>query len=81
MGYLTALARTDLTGDLNYSERNIVEKLVSDVYHARRSISRDMERQSASARRLADCRSMSREIDRRAWYTSETNFSTMLRSE
>ena len=27
MGYLTALARTDLTGDLNYSERNIVEKL------------------------------------------------------
>ena len=27
MGYLTALARTDLTGDLNYSERTIVEKL------------------------------------------------------
>ena len=27
MGYLTALAKTDLTGDLNYSERNIVEKL------------------------------------------------------
>ena len=27
MGYLTALARTNLTGDLNYSERNIVEKL------------------------------------------------------
>ena len=27
MGYLTALARTDLTDDLNYSERNIVEKL------------------------------------------------------
>ena len=27
MGYLTALARTDLSGDLNYSERNIVEKL------------------------------------------------------
>ena len=27
MGYLTALARTDLDGDLNYSERNIVEKL------------------------------------------------------
>ena len=27
MGYLTALAETDLTGDLNYSERNLVEKL------------------------------------------------------
>lgn len=27
MGYLTALAKTDLTGDLNYSERNVVEKL------------------------------------------------------
>ena len=26
MGYLTMLARTDLTGDLNYSEHNIVEK-------------------------------------------------------
>ena len=27
MGYLTALAKADLTGDLNYSERNLVEKL------------------------------------------------------
>ena len=27
MDYLTALAKTDLLGDLNYSERNIVEKL------------------------------------------------------
>lgn len=27
MGYLTALARTDLDGDLNYTERNVVEKL------------------------------------------------------
>ena len=27
MGYLTALARTNLNGDLNYSDRNIVEKL------------------------------------------------------
>ena len=27
MGYLTALARTSLTGHLDYSERNIVEKL------------------------------------------------------
>ena len=27
MGYLTALAKTDLLGDLNYSERNNVEKL------------------------------------------------------
>jgi putative transposase len=27
MGYLTALARTGLAGDLNYSDRNIVEKL------------------------------------------------------
>lgn len=27
MGYLTALARTELNGHLNYSERNIVEKL------------------------------------------------------
>jgi putative transposase len=27
MGYLTALARTNLTGHLDYSERNIVEKL------------------------------------------------------
>ena len=27
MGYLTALARTDLSGDLNYSDRNIIETL------------------------------------------------------
>jgi putative transposase len=27
MGYLTALARTDLSGDLNYTDQNIVEKL------------------------------------------------------
>nr|WP_306061206.1 DDE-type integrase/transposase/recombinase [Natronococcus sp. AD5] len=27
MGYLIALARTDLSGHLDYSERNIVEKL------------------------------------------------------
>ena len=27
MGYLTALARTDLSGHLNYTDRNIVEKL------------------------------------------------------
>jgi transposase-like protein len=27
MGYLTALVKTDLLGDLSYSERNIVEKL------------------------------------------------------
>lgn len=27
MGYLTALARTKLNGHLDYSERNIVEKL------------------------------------------------------
>ena len=27
MGYLTALAKTDLLGGLNYSERNVVEKL------------------------------------------------------
>ena len=27
MGSLTALPKTDLLGDLNYSERNIVEKL------------------------------------------------------
>ncbi|WP_273837378.1 DDE-type integrase/transposase/recombinase [Halococcus sp. PRR34] len=27
MGYLTALAKTDLLGDLNYSNRNIVENL------------------------------------------------------
>ncbi|SET15693.1 IS6 family transposase [Natrinema hispanicum] len=27
MGYLTALARTNLSGDLNYTDRNIVEKL------------------------------------------------------
>jgi len=26
MGYLTALARTDLGGELNYTDRNIVEK-------------------------------------------------------
>jgi putative transposase len=31
MGYLTALARTDLDGDLNYSDRNIVEKLFQTV--------------------------------------------------
>jgi putative transposase len=31
MGYLTALARTDLSGDLNYSDRNIVEKLFQTV--------------------------------------------------
>ena len=27
MGYLTALARTDLSGELNYTDRNIVQKL------------------------------------------------------
>ena len=27
MGYLTALAKTDFLGDLNYTDRNIVEKL------------------------------------------------------
>jgi putative transposase len=27
MGYLTALARTNLSGELNYAERNIIEKL------------------------------------------------------
>jgi len=27
MCYLTALARTDLSGELNYADRNIVEKL------------------------------------------------------
>lgn len=27
MGYLTALGRTNLSGDLSYSDRNIVEKL------------------------------------------------------
>ena len=26
-GYLTALARTDLSGELNYTDRNIVERL------------------------------------------------------
>ena len=31
MGYLTALARTGLDGDLNYSDRNIVEKLFQTV--------------------------------------------------
>ena len=31
MGYLTALARTDLSGDLNYTNRNIVEKLFQTV--------------------------------------------------
>ena len=31
MGYLTALARTDLSGDLNYTDRNIVEKLFQTV--------------------------------------------------
>ena len=27
MGYLTALSRTDLDGELNYTDRSIVEKL------------------------------------------------------
>ena len=27
IGYLTALARTDLNGELNYTDRNVVEKL------------------------------------------------------
>ena len=31
MGYLTALARTDLDGDLNHTDRNIVEKLFQTV--------------------------------------------------
>ena len=34
MGYLTALARVDLSGHLDYSERNIVEKL-SQTYTMR----------------------------------------------
>jgi putative transposase len=28
IGYLTALAQTKLSGDFNYSDRNIVEKLL-----------------------------------------------------
>ena len=31
MGYLTALARTDLDGDLNYTDRNVVEKLFQTI--------------------------------------------------
>ncbi len=31
MGYLTALTRTDFSRDLNYSDRNIVEKLFQTV--------------------------------------------------
>lgn len=31
MGYLTALAKTGLSGHLNYSDRNIVEKLFQTV--------------------------------------------------
>jgi transposase-like protein len=31
MGYLTALAWTDLSGDLNYTNRNIVEKFFQTI--------------------------------------------------
>lgn len=48
MGYLTAPARTNLDGDLNYSERNIVEKLFQ-IFTMRTSRPRDLDRQSASA--------------------------------
>ena len=44
MGYLTALARVDLSGHLDYSERNIVEKLFPDLYDANWLIPRDLER-------------------------------------
>jgi len=55
MGYLTALARTDLGGELNYTDRNIVEKLFPDLYDANRTVSRNLERQSDQCRALADC--------------------------
>ena len=42
---LIALTKTDISGDLNYSERLIVEKLV-DVCHVNRMISRNVEQQS-----------------------------------
>jgi hypothetical protein len=33
MGYLTALAKSDIIGVLNYAERNVAEKL-SDLHYA-----------------------------------------------
>ncbi len=51
MGYLTALARTSLSGDLNPSERNIVEKLFQTFTMRFAPISRNLERHSASAQR------------------------------
>ena len=59
MGYLTALAKTDLLGDLNYTDRNIVEKLFR-TYTMR--IGRFHERWNGSQPVL------------RAWLTADTAY-------
>ena len=46
MGYLTALARTNLSGDLNYTERNIVEKLFQTSTMRIQRFHENLERQS-----------------------------------
>ena len=54
MGYLTALARTDLSGELNYTDRNIVEKLFH-TYTMRIQRFHETRNSSQPALALADC--------------------------
>ena len=52
-GYLTALARRELSGQLGYSERNLVEKLSPDCGDTNRPLSLVLARESSQRRALA----------------------------
>ncbi len=51
MGYLTALVRTDLGGALNYTDRNIVEKLLQTYTMRIERLHETWNGSQASARR------------------------------
>ena len=55
VGYLTALARVDLIGHLDYSERNIVEKLFQTYTMRIERFHETWNGSQASARRWPDC--------------------------
>jgi len=55
MGYLTALARTDLRGELNYTDRNIVKKLFQTYMMQIERFHKTWNGIQASAERWPDC--------------------------
>ena len=55
MGYLTALARTDLNGHLDYTDRNIVEKLFQTYTMRIERFHETWNGSQPSAERWADC--------------------------